>query len=81
MSERPLVLPRSNEPAEVELLRARVARLEARIDEIPRTMLLSRSFMARAFAVLGHYLVAGLIIALPFYVLMFFFALLVGCLS
>ena len=41
-------------------------------------MLLSDSFLKRAFAVLGHYLVASLIIAIPFYILIFIGALLLG---
>ncbi|MBN2565803.1 MAG: hypothetical protein JXB46_08835 [Candidatus Eisenbacteria bacterium] len=66
---------------ELQQLRARVAQLEARVGSLPNTMILSRSFLARAFAVLGHYLVAGLMIALPIYALMFFFVIIVGCLN
>jgi tetrahydromethanopterin S-methyltransferase subunit B len=38
---------------------------------LPKTNLLSGSFLTRAFAVLGHYLVAGLIIVLPIYLIIF----------
>lgn len=81
MSEQPFAPVSGANERELQQLRARVAQLEARVSGIPNTMLLSSSFLARAFAVLGHYLVAGLMIALPFYALLFFFALIVGCLS
>lgn len=32
----------------------------------------SDSFLKRAFGVLGHYIVAALIVAIPFYILLFF---------
>ena len=38
---------------------------------IPRTNLLSDNFLTRAFAVLGHSLVANLIIVLPIYLIIF----------
>jgi hypothetical protein len=42
---------------------------------LPNSALFSRSYLTRAFAVWGHYLVAQLLIAIPFYVL---FLLLLG---
>lgn len=42
------------------------------MSSLPETALLAHSFLKRAFAVLGHYLVASLIIVIPFYMLMFF---------
>ncbi len=46
----------------------RLAYLEARVgaleDRVPSTQLLNRRFLPRAFAVLGHYLAAGLIVYL-----------------
>lgn len=47
------------QPDRLDYLEARVRMLEERI---PTTQLLDRRFLPRAFAVLGHYLVAGLII-------------------
>ncbi len=45
---------------------------------VPDTMLLNHSFIKRAFAVLGHSMVASIIIALPFYALMFVILLMLG---
>jgi hypothetical protein len=62
--------------AELQALKTRVSSLEkANVSQkmLPTTNLLSHSFLTRAFAVLGHYFVAGLIIAVPFYILMFIF--------
>ena len=51
----------------------RIAALERRVAELertlPRTALVSRSFIKRAFAVWGHYFVAHLMILAPFIVL------------
>jgi membrane-bound ClpP family serine protease len=72
------------DPAEaqrqIQTLRARVDELERRanLTELPHTMLLDPSFLKRAFAVLGHYLVASLLIALPIYLLIFLIMLLFG---
>ena len=69
---------------ELARLRQRVESLERGTDlslghdVLPQTMLLSDSFLKRAFAVLGHYFVASLIIAIPFYILIFIGALLLG---
>ena len=71
---------------EIARLRARIEALERDIDlpsalgrePLPQTALLSDSFLTRAFAVLGHYVVASLLIALPFYVLIFVGVYLLG---
>ncbi|MGB3543648.1 hypothetical protein [Rubrivirga sp.] len=72
---------------ELAELRQRVADLEAGIgiserigdlNGVPDSMLFSDSFLRRAFAVLGHYFVASLIVALPFYLLIFLGAALFG---
>ena len=63
---------------ELNALKTRVSSLEkANMSHgmLPTTNLLSHSFLTRAFAVLGHYLVAGLIIAVPIYILMFIFVI------
>lgn len=61
---------------EIENLRHRLDVLEtdARHQDLPPTALLDHSFFKRAFAVWGHYFVAGLIIGLPFYMLIMFLA-------
>jgi hypothetical protein len=48
---------------------------------LPETNLLSDSFLTRAFAVMGHYLVAGLIVAIPFYILFFAIVALIASIS
>jgi len=62
---------------EITELRQQIEYLERRTEHkaLPDTMLLDHSFLKRAFAVYGHTIVAGLIIALPFYCLFFFLAL------
>jgi hypothetical protein len=44
----------------------------------PQTWLLSDNFLKRAFAVMGHYLVASLIIGIPFYIIMILLMLMFG---
>jgi len=54
-----------------------IAALRWRLDQLEgRTMLTSPSFLKRSFAVLGHYLVASLLVALPIYLIIFIFFLL-----
>ena len=65
-------------------LRQRVADLESQVglsgqigpfhDALPDSMLFSDSFLKRAFAVLGHYFVASLLVMVPVYVLIFLIA-------
>lgn len=58
--------------AEVESLKSRIEQLERQdrtTAHFPDSWLFSDSFLTRAFAVLGHYFVASLIIAIPFYLL------------
>ncbi|HOJ02709.1 MAG TPA: hypothetical protein PK916_01790 [Bacteroidota bacterium] len=66
---------RSTEDAEsIAALERGMRELRGRVDAmpaLPQTKLLSGSFMTRAFAVLGHYLVASLVIMLPLYLLIF----------
>jgi len=69
---------------EIETLKSEVNRLKSSSDleqRLPRTNLLSHSFLTRAFTVLGHYFVASLIIVIPIYILIFIFALVIGGLS
>ena len=64
--------------AEIEALKIRIDSLERSIKlhgALPDTALLSDKFLQRAFAVLGHNFVASLLISIPFYVLIFLFAL------
>ena len=56
---------------EVEYLRGRVNALESnqqmnQLEGLPNTWLLSHSLLKRAFAVYGHYLLAGFLVAIPF---------------
>jgi len=63
-------------------IQSEIKQLQLSLHELQtRTNLISPSFMTRAFAVLGHYFVAGLIIAVPFYVLFFIIALIAGALG
>jgi len=59
---------------EVDRLRDRTTQIERHYEvapRMPRTNVISETFLKRAFAVWGHSFVASLIIAVPFYVLMF----------
>jgi hypothetical protein len=57
---------------------ASMERRQSQMPALPQTNLLSGSFLSRAFAVLGHYLVASLIIAIPIYIVIFVIILFVG---
>ena len=46
-------------------------------DRIPDSTIISPKFLNRAFTVLGHYVVAGFIIAIPFIYLISFIAVMV----
>ncbi|UCF65119.1 MAG: hypothetical protein JSW33_04605 [bacterium] len=62
-------------------LKERIVQLENRSQHpvnLPRTMLLSDSFLARAFAVLGLYIVSSLIIFIPLYAIIIVFMLMFG---
>lgn len=57
---------------------ASMERRQSQMPALPQTNLLSGSFLSRAFAVLGHYLVASMIIAIPLWILIFVIFLFVG---
>ncbi|MCB2204544.1 hypothetical protein KQI65_07335 [bacterium] len=66
---------------QIKVLEERIVSTERRqsmLPDIPQTALLSGSFLTRAFAVLGHYLVAALIITIPVYVVIFVAFLIIG---
>ena len=74
---------------ELEKANARIISLHKRLMRIekgksqtglPNTMILSHSFLKRAFAVYGHVFVVGLIIMIPLWFLMFLFSLFMGAL-
>lgn len=66
-----------NDPEYIAYLEERIALLESRM---PKTALLSPSFMTRAFAVVGHYLVAGLLIEVVIVAVLGLFSLVAsGC--
>lgn len=57
---------------QIQVLHQRLTLLEqGGKGSVPDTMLLNDSFMKRSFAVLGHSMVASLIVMIPFYALMF----------
>ena len=63
----------------VRSARSEIEMLRVRLDELQnRTNLISQSFLKRAFAVLGHYMVSSLMIAIPFYVLLFIIIIVAG---
>lgn len=65
----------------VKLLEERIVSMERRQSmqpDLPQTALLSGSFLTRAFAVLGHYIVASLIIVIPIYIVIFIIAIAIG---
>ncbi|MDT8325328.1 MAG: hypothetical protein RRA94_14540 [Bacteroidota bacterium] len=67
--------------SQIKVLEERIVSTERRqsmLPDIPQTALLSPSFLTRAFAVLGHYIVAGLIITIPIYIIFFIILLAVG---
>lgn len=78
MDEQELIAQLSKAREEIEAMRPRIDSLEARTTHLPKTLLLDESFLKRAFAVLGHYMVAALIISIPFYLLFFVIMLAVG---
>ncbi|MBX7235632.1 MAG: hypothetical protein K1X65_14695 [Caldilineales bacterium] len=61
---------------EIEALQTRVQELETQLQAVqgrlPNTWLLSDNLLKRAFGVYGHYLLAGLIIAVPIMACSFF---------
>lgn len=81
MSEVELTEALTRANSQLQSLQARVNELEKKTSAnvvLPSTDLLSDRFLKRAFAVLGHYIVASLIIALPIYALLFIIFLIVG---
>lgn len=68
---------------ELEYLRGRVNALETeqrmgQVGGLPQTWLLSPNLLKRAFAVYGHNLLAGFLVAIPFLCLYFLLILVVG---
>ena len=62
-------------------LLAQSSEIEALKEQIPDTNIISPKFINRAFAVWGHYVVAGFIIAIPFACLTGFIAVLIMLIS
>ncbi|UCF26768.1 MAG: hypothetical protein JSW42_08880 [Chloroflexota bacterium] len=58
-------------------LSAQSQEIAALRDMIPNSNIISPKFLNRAFAVWGHYVAAGFIIAIPFICLISFFALII----
>ncbi len=70
MSE-PSSVPTDASLQELQSLRNQVQLLEARLNALPTTNLLSKKYLVRAFAVLGHSTVASLVIMVPLYAIIF----------
>lgn len=66
--------------ASIQALQSRILELErnAGPGRIPRTSLLSDSFLKRAFTIWGHNFVAGLIIAIPIWFVILVIVVLAG---
>ena len=66
--------------AKIINLHRRLARMEKSRSqtELPNTMILSPSFIKRAFAVYGHTIVASFIIVFPIWILMFLLTFFLG---
>lgn len=68
--------------SELEALQVRVHELEAQVQDmqgrLPNTWLLSDNILKRAFGVYGHYLLAGLLIAVPIMLCSFFTLFVLG---
>jgi len=64
----------------IENLKGQVNRLEniVRYSKLPKTNILSDKFLTRAFAILGHYAIASLIIFVPIYALLFIIIILIN---
>ncbi|MBN1446479.1 MAG: hypothetical protein JXA28_01010 [Bacteroidetes bacterium] len=81
MEEQDLQHRLSELQSHLKTLEERVISMERRQSmqpDLPQTALLSGSFLTRAFAVLGHYIVASLIIAIPIYIIIFVVILMIG---
>jgi hypothetical protein len=66
---------------EIDELKEQIKKFEANLGKeriVPRTNLLNENFLTRAFTVWGHNFVAGIIIAIPFWILGLVIAVLVG---
>ena len=64
-----------------EKLQAQAIEIAELQDRIPDSNIISPKFLNRAFAVWGHYVVAGFIIAIPFICLAILFALVMMLIS
>jgi hypothetical protein len=70
MSEEELQLSLEKSKLKIETLEKKVILLEEKIRKsLPQTKILSEKFLTRAFAIYGHTLVAGLIIAVPIWII------------
>ena len=79
MSEQQLQEELARSQKQIQALHQRLTMLEqSRTTNTPETMLLSDNFLKRAFAVLGHSMVASLIVSVPFYILLFLMMMAIG---
>ena len=81
MSEQQLQEELARSQKQIQVLHQRLMQLEQSNNgggRVPETMLLSDSFLKRAFAVFGHSMVASLIVMVPFYLIVFLMMMAVG---
>ena len=70
-----------NALTEIDNLKKQIKKIESnsdKVQKIPHTNLLNENFLTRAFTVWGHNFVAGIIIAIPFWILGLVIAVMVG---
>ena len=70
-----------NALTEIEGLKQQIKKIEGttgKTQKSPRTNLLNENFLTRAFTVWGHNFVAGIIIAIPFWIIGLIIAVMVG---
>ncbi|MGE5528184.1 MAG: hypothetical protein ACM3X6_03475 [Patescibacteria group bacterium] len=81
MSNEELTVALENAQRQIESLRNELASFKQSVREHRHeyhTNLMSDKFLTRAFAVLGHYMVAGLIVAAPFYIIAIIIGIIAG---
>ncbi len=81
MTNEELTLELEKTNQKIKLLSSQIAYLKTTSEnsnQLPDTKILSDKFLTRAFAILGHYIVASLIIVIPFYIIIFILALVFG---
>lgn len=78
IEELKMELEEANE--KIKSLKGQISRLEnfVKYNRLPKTNILSDKFLTRAFAILGHSMVANLIIVVPIYILIILMVLFIN---